>query len=71
MPIKSKLLNGGELITWDNGDQYYYLNGYSHREDGPAIEHANGHKFWFVNGTYIPCTTQEEFERLMKLKVFW
>ena len=26
------------------------LNGKIHREDGPAIEWANGHKSWYLNG---------------------
>lgn len=26
------------------------LNGKLHREDGPAIEYANGDRFWFQNG---------------------
>ena len=30
--------------------RWYNLNGELHREDGPAIELANGSKFWYVNG---------------------
>jgi len=29
-----------------------------HREDGPAIEHADGYKSWWINGTKL---TEEEF----------
>ena len=28
----------------------WYLNGKLHREDGPAIERANGDKWWYLNG---------------------
>ena len=28
----------------------WYLNGKCHREDGPAIEYANGTKAWYQNG---------------------
>ena len=28
----------------------YYKDGNIHRDDGPAIEDANGDKYWFVNG---------------------
>ena len=28
----------------------WFLNGKLHREDGPAIEYANGTKFWYLNG---------------------
>jgi len=30
--------------------QNWYLNGWLHREDGPAIEWANGDRFWYLNG---------------------
>jgi hypothetical protein len=26
------------------------LNGKRHRTDGPAVEHADGNKFWYLNG---------------------
>ena len=33
------------------GDKVWRLkNGQYHREDGPAIEYADGTKFWFLNG---------------------
>jgi len=28
----------------------WYLNGVPHREDGPAVEYANGTKSWWLNG---------------------
>lgn len=31
------------------GTKQWYLNGKLHREDGPAIEYANGSKFWYLN----------------------
>ena len=31
------------------GDKYWYRNGKCHREDGPAVEYANGTKFWYLN----------------------
>ena len=34
----------------EDGNQYWYLNGKLHREDGPAVIWANGNKFWFLNG---------------------
>jgi antitoxin component YwqK of YwqJK toxin-antitoxin module len=34
----------------DNGNKFWYLNGQLHREDGPAIEWADGTKKWFLNG---------------------
>jgi hypothetical protein len=32
------------------GTKYWYLNDKRHREDGPAIEYANGSKAWYING---------------------
>ncbi len=36
------------------GKNTFYYNEQSvyHREDGPAIEYANGYKSWIVNGIY-------------------
>jgi hypothetical protein len=61
--------NGLEINEY--GDKYWYQNGKRHREDGPAIEYAHGSKYWYINGKQINCTTQEEFEKLLKLKAFW
>ena len=32
------------------GTKYWYQNGQLHREDGPAIEYADGNRYWFQNG---------------------
>jgi hypothetical protein len=34
----------------ERGIKRWHLNDKLHREDGPAIEHADGTKFWFLNG---------------------
>jgi hypothetical protein len=61
----------GHAVEWPNGDKIWYINGKPHREDGPAIDYINGDKRWYLNGIQLDCTTQEEFERLMRLKAFW
>ena len=38
------------LTTDEYGNKFWFKNGKRHREDGPAIEYANGDKFWFING---------------------
>jgi hypothetical protein len=58
-------------LEYSNGDKYWYLNDKLHREDGPAIEAANGTKYWYINGKPLSCTTQKQFEQLMRLKAFW
>jgi hypothetical protein len=60
----------GPAAEYPNGGKYWCLNGKLHCEDGHAMEY-DGHKYWYINGIHIPCTTQKQFERLMKLKAFW
>ena len=61
----------GPAVERSNGSKFWYLNGKLHREDGPAREYANGTKEWYLNGQRIECSTQQEFEQLMRLKAFW
>ena len=37
-------------VRVDKYGTMWYLNGQLHREDGPAVESANGYKSWFLNG---------------------
>jgi len=39
----------GCLIDKDNY-VFWFLNGKQHRDNGPAVEYANGSKVWYVNG---------------------
>jgi len=38
------------VVKDDFNNIVYYLNGNFHREDGPAVEWANGDKSWWLNG---------------------
>jgi hypothetical protein len=49
----------------------WWCRGFRHRFDGPAVEWNDGRKEWWYQGKYINCQSQQEFERLIKLKVFW
>jgi len=40
------------LIINEKGTKCYYLNDLLHREDGPAVEWADGYKAWFINGEH-------------------
>ena len=59
----------GPAAEWADGEKEWYQNGLLHRIDGPAYEGANGYKEWWVEGKKME--SQEEFERLIKLKLFW
>ena len=60
----------GPAMQFDNGTRWFQ-NNKPHRLDGPAKSFANGVKQWFYHGKHIRCYTQEEFERLIKLRLLW
>lgn len=41
-----------EVKVWSDGTKNWYLGEERHNEHGPAIEHANGNKYWCLNGKY-------------------
>jgi hypothetical protein len=49
----------------------WWQNGLRHRLNGPAYENIYGEKQWYYEGKRIDCKSQEEFERIIKLKLFW
>jgi hypothetical protein len=61
----------GPALEHISGRKMWYYDGKKHRLDGPAVEYANGFLIWYINDEPMHCTSQEEFERLIKLKVFW
>ena len=38
-----------KVIVYTERTNWYNLEGQLHREDGPAIEFADGYKVWFLN----------------------
>jgi hypothetical protein len=60
----------GPAVVYANGNTSWYKDDLRHRLDGPALEWDNT-KEWYVNGEHIKCSSQKEFEKLMKLKAFW
>jgi hypothetical protein len=38
------------IVIVRGGSKHWRLDGKRHREDGPAIESAEGHKQWYLNG---------------------
>jgi hypothetical protein len=62
---------GGPAIEWANGEKHWYQNDLLHRIDGPACDYVDGYKEWWFEGKQLKCNSQEEFERIIKLKLFW
>jgi len=61
----------GPAIEYFNGTKAWYFHDQRHRLDGPAIERVNGEKSWWYHGKWINCDSQEEFEKILKLKALW
>jgi hypothetical protein len=63
---------GGPAIIYNNINYIAWKkNGKYHNSAGPAVIFGNGDKCWYLEGYIIKCSSQEEFERLIKLKAFW
>jgi hypothetical protein len=60
----------GPAVEYVNGDRSWFIYGKRHRMDGPAVEWGDRMEWW-INGERLDCNTQEEFQRLMRLKGFW
>jgi len=66
----------GPAIELADGHREWWIEGKKHRLDGPAIEELNeldldSYKQWWYKGNQIQCNSQSEFNRLIKLKIFW
>ena len=61
----------GPAIELYNGIKEWYKEGKLHRVDSPAIEYINGYKAYYIEGKLINSSSQEEFERIINLKLFW
>ena len=48
--MKIEFLDVSKFEVNINRTKKWHLNGKSHREDGPAVEGADGTKFWYLNG---------------------
>ena len=52
--ITSNILNVSSTVVPEmtynkDGDKEWRVNGFLHREDGPALERKNGDKEWYIN----------------------
>jgi hypothetical protein len=64
----------GPAIDIKQGNKEWFLGGGLYRNGGGIIDLDLPHlviKEWWVNGKYCAVKSQEEFERLLKMKAFW
>lgn len=63
---------GGPAVEWADGSYHWFKHGKLHREDGPAAysRHLNQYE-WRIDNKKLNCSSQEEFEKLIRLKAFW
>lgn len=61
----------GPAVESVYGNKSWYREGLLHREDGPAVEYFDGYKEYWYQGQLIQCSSDEEYQRLLKLKAFW
>lgn len=58
-PNYTKPYHSNYVINYPDGSKYYYNKmGQLHRDNGPAIEYANGHKSWYSLGVLIHTTIE-------------
>jgi hypothetical protein len=67
--FEHKVNSYATFIWHDNNNWVKYWRQFSvfHRLDGPAVEYGNGTRYWYYKGCFISSSTQEEFERWLKL----
>ena len=58
----------GPAIDCISGYKLWCQDNFRHRVDGPAEEYSNGDKYWWFEGEQINCSSQEEFEKIIKNK---
>ena len=58
----------GPAIEYYDGAKGWYQYGKLHRLDGPAIEGGMSESWW-IDGYLIDCEDNEEFLRIVKMKI--
>ena len=76
----SMMITKTELLSWKyiakfpkftgilidrHGDKFWYKKGKCHRDEGPAVESADGDKWWFLHGKRM---SKEEHKRRVRIK---
>ena len=64
--------SGEYVVIYPGGIKQWYKDGKRHREYGPAIEYANGHKVYYYESQFYPeIESDEEWKNFLKLKFLW
>lgn len=76
MPCEEKGGVVAHMLTHDGTLLYLDKDNRLHRLDGPAkvglaLPGTEPDVEWWYHGTHVRCKSQEEFERMLKLKAFW
>lgn len=61
---------GSFSIISDDEKNIYYKSGKLHREDGPAIEYKDGWKEYYLFGEKLNISSNDELQKIIKLKAF-
>jgi hypothetical protein len=71
--VNDKLHRDSDLQAYEDASGYraWWQHDKYHRTTWPARMWGDGRKEWWINGEKLDCTTQAEFEKLMRLKAFW
>jgi len=69
---KNNLLHreAGLAVEYVDGYKCWYLEGKCHRVEGHTIEWTNGYKEWSYQDQRIECSSQQQFDKLIRLKIF-
>ena len=55
-------------VTTEDGDKVWWKDGELHRDDGPAVERADGRVKWYVNGKLLSRNEFEEHKNKLAIK---
>jgi hypothetical protein len=59
-----------EVIVYNSGSKYWYLNNRLHRDDGPAVECSDGYNEWWLNGSeYTEAEWKDKLNPVKELSV--
>ena len=67
-------INGDDILVVSdyNDTVIHYKNRKLHRENGPAVIYKNPkYKEYWYEGKKTDCNSQEDFERIINLQLFW